>query len=344
MLLPMRQTTLGSTGLTVSVIGFGGIPITRLPEPEAAALVRRAADAGLNFFDTAYSYGGSEERIGRALRGLPRDRLVIATKDASSDGPMFARHVEESLTRLGMDYVDIIQFHNVSDRQRWDAINTPGGAREAADRLQQQGKVRHIGVTSHNAELALEMALSGQFATVQVPINFIAEEALALIEPCRQRGIGLIGMKPFGGGAIEDGELALRYLHQHPAFVPIPGIETVAELDHVLRFAEHPQPLTDADRRRMAEVKAELGKTFCHACGYCQPCPQGIAIAMLMRAKSFARRMPVEQAVRALGRHMAKVDDCIRCNQCVKRCPYKLDVPNRLPELKAWYVEWLKTV
>lgn len=340
----MRQTPLGSTGLTVSAIGFGGIPITRLAEAEAAQLIRRAVDAGINFIDTAYGYGGSEERIGRAIRGVPRERLVIATKDGSSDGAMFARHVEESLMRLGLDYVDIIQFHNISDREKWDAVNAPGGAREAAEALRKQGKVRHIGVTSHNVDLAGEMVASGQFETLEAPLNFVAEEAAALIEPCRRQGIGLIGMKPFGGGAIEDGELALRYLHQFPGVVPIPGIETPAELDHVLRFAAAPQSLTDADRRRITELRVQLGKTFCHACGYCQPCPQGIAIPMLMRAKSFARRMPVDQAVRALGRHMAKVDDCVRCNQCVERCPYKLDVPGRLPEMKAWYAEWLKTV
>ena len=340
----MRQTQLGSTGLTVSSIGFGGIPITRLSETDAAALVRRAVDAGINFIDTAYGYGGSEERIGRAVRGVPREQLVIATKDASTDGAMFTQHVEESLSRLGLDYVDIIQFHNVSDRGTWEAVLAPGGAGEAAKALKKQGKVRHVGVTSHNADLAAEMVASGQFETLQVPLNFVAEEAAGLIEPCRRQGMGLIGMKPFGGGAIEDGELALRFLHQFPDVVPIPGIETQAELDHVLRFAAAPQPLSSDDRRRITELKAELGKTFCHACGYCQPCPEGIAIAMLMRAKSFARRMPVEQAVRALGRHMAKIDSCVRCNQCTKRCPYKLDIPGRLVEMKAWFAEWLQTV
>lgn len=336
----MNHVQLGATGLDVSVVGFGGIPITRLGESDAAALVRQAVDGGINFIDTAWGYPGSEQRIGRAIADIDRASLVIATKDGSADGAMFTRHVEESLQRLGVAVVDLIQLHNVSDRDKWEAVEAPGGAYEAAVHLRDEGKVRHIGVTSHDVRLAAELIETGRFETLQLPLNFVADEGLPVVARCRELGVGFIGMKPFGGGAITDGELALRFLGQFPSVVPIPGIETADELRQILDIVANPRPLTDAERARIETIKAALGKVFCRACGYCQPCPQGIAISMIMRAESFARRMPVEQTRRAFRRHMAKVDDCTECGACVEKCPYDLNIPARLPEMRRWYEAW----
>jgi len=340
----MNTIPLGDTGLKVSAVGFGGIPITRLPPDEAAGLIRRALEGGVNFIDTAYSYPGSEERIGLAVRGLPRERFVIASKDASRDGAMFARHVDESLQRLGQAWLDVMQLHNVSDRATWDDVRAARGALPALLRLRDRGLVRHVGVTCHNAELAAELVETRLFETVQVPFNFIADEATELVARCVEKGIGFIGMKPFAGGAIEDAVLALGFLQEYPSAVPIPGIETRAELEQVLELYERPGPLTDGQRRRIAELKKELGKVFCHACGYCQPCPQGVAIEMVLRARSFARRLPAERAERVLSRAMAKVDDCTECGQCLTKCPYHLEIPSMLRASRRWFDKWLKTL
>lgn len=342
--MTMKRIPLGNTGLEVSAVGFGGIPITRLGEQVAASLVRRAVDCGINFFDTAYGYPGSEERIGLGIRGLDRASLAIASKDPSADGKMFARHVRESLERLGTEYLDLMQFHNVADREAWDAIRAPKGAYGAALKLRDDGLVRHVGVTSHNVALAAEMIESGEFETVQVPLNFVADEAAPLVARCRERGVGFIGMKPFGGGAIEDGELALQYLQQFPSVAPIPGIETGEELDQVVELAMHPSPLTEAQRGRVDELKKEIGKVFCRACGYCQPCPEEIPIPMMLRAESFARRMPKEKTRRSLERHMPKIERCTECRQCVERCPYELDIPAMLRASRRWYHGWLETL
>jgi len=338
------RAELGKTGLRVSRVGFGGIPITRLTDAGAAALVREAIDAGVSFLDTAHTYPESEPRIGMAVSGVDRDAVVLASKDASADGPMFARHVEESLRRLGTDYLDLMQFHNVGDRAKWEAIRAPGGAYEAALRLKEQGKVRHLGVTSHNIALAGDMIESGLFETLQVPLNFVADEAEALLPRCRELGVGFIAMKPFAGGAIEDGLLAMRHLQQFDGVVPIPGIETRDELHQVVELYSAPRGPTGGERARMAQLKREIGKVFCRACGYCQPCPQGIAIPMILRAESFARRMPADRTRRAFDRHMPKIDACTGCGQCVERCPYDLDIPAMLPAKRAWYHQWLGTL
>ena len=340
----IEQVELGRTGLRVSRVGFGGIPITRLTDAGAAALVREAIDAGISFFDTAHTYPESEPRIGLAMRDIERDAVVLASKDASADGPMFARHVEESLRRLGTDHLDLMQFHNVGDRAKWDAVRAPGGACEAALRLRDQGKVRHLGVTSHNVPLAEEMIESGLFETVQVPLNFVADDAEALLPRCRDLGVGFIAMKPFAGGAIEDAALALRYLQQFDGVVPIPGIETRDELRQIVDLYSAPRGATSGELARIAQLRREIGKVFCRACGYCQPCPQGIAIPMILRVESFARRMPADRTRRAYDRHMPKIDACTGCRQCVERCPYDLDIPGMLPRMRAWYHEWLKSL
>jgi hypothetical protein len=340
----MKRIALGNTGLMVSAVGLGGIPLTRLAPPAAAALVRHALHAGINFFDSAYTYPDSEPRIGAGLRGFDRARFVVASKDASTDGAMFTAHAEESLARLGVEYLDLMQLHNVSDRATWQAVRAPGGAYEALLRLRDRGRARHVGVTCHNADLAAEMAESGLFETLQVPLNFIADEAAPLVARCARLGLGFIAMKPFAGGAVDDARLALGFLQQFPGVVPIPGIETTEELRQVVELYEAPRPLVAADRSRIDTLKRDLGTRFCHGCGYCQPCPQGIAIEMILRAESFARRLPLERSLRVLGRFMPKVDECLECGECLKKCPYHLEIPSLLRRSRQWYDEWLKTV
>jgi predicted aldo/keto reductase-like oxidoreductase len=266
--------------------------------------------------------------------------VVLATKDGSTDGAMFAAHVQESLRRLGTDYLDLVQFHNVADEATLEAVLAPGGPYEAACRLRDRGEVRHIGVTSHSIDLAERMIDSGRFETVQLPLNLVADEAAPLVDRCAARGVGFIAMKPFAGGMIEHGDLALRYLQQFPTVVPIPGIETRDELAEVVRLYESPRAPTDDECRRMAELAHEIGKVFCRACGYCRSCPQEIAIPMVLRGRSFARRMPAEAAERALRRHMARAERCTGCRQCVEHCPYHLDVPAMLRDARDWFGRW----
>jgi predicted aldo/keto reductase-like oxidoreductase len=185
---------------------------------------------------------------------------------------------------------------------------------------------------------------SGKFETLQVPVNFVADDAEFLIERCRQKGLGFIAMKPFAGGELEDGELALRYFQQFPTVVPIPGIERMEELRQAVAIYNSPRALTEDERSRMAQLKRDLVKVFCRGCGYCMPCPHGLAIPIVLRSTSFVKRMPAAWANRMFARHMPKVDDCIECGECIKKCPYKLPIPEMLRQKRAWYQEWSKTL
>ncbi len=337
----MEKVTLGSTQLAVTSLGLGGIPLTRLTFDEAVELVKAAIAAGINFIDTAHGYPDSEPRIGAAIAAADRSSLIIATKSPATSAEAFSKQVHESLGRLGTDYIDLVQFHNISDSDKFDQVMAPGGAYEAAMELRSQGLVRHVGVTSHSVDLSRRLVASGKFETLQIPLNFLADDAASLIDPCQQAAVGFIAMKPFAGGMIDDATLATAYLRQFPTVAAIPGIETQAELQQLLALYNRPaSDLSPAQKEQIAQLRRTVGSVFCRACGYCQPCPESIPIAMVLRAESFARRMPLEMTKRALDRNMKRVDDCLECGQCLPRCPYKLDIPQLLRRNRDWYTQW----
>jgi aryl-alcohol dehydrogenase-like predicted oxidoreductase len=190
----MRTTTLGKTGLRVSRIGFGGIPIQRVSEEEAVQVVHRCIELGVTLLDTANAYTNSEARIGKALAVLPgqREQLVIATKTAARDRATAWQHLGQSLRDLGLDVIDLWQLHNVSSIDSYEQVLAPGGALEAAQEARRAGLIRHIGISSHSMEVALQAVSSGHFETLQFPFNFVtrepAENGLTDLDPLIEFG------------------------------------------------------------------------------------------------------------------------------------------------------------
>jgi aryl-alcohol dehydrogenase-like predicted oxidoreductase len=171
----MKNMRLGQTGLVVSRVGMGGIPIQRPPLDEAVKLIQRALDLGINFIDTSLGYGDSEERIGQGIAGR-REGVVIATKGGWRSKAMVLEHIDKSLERLNTDYIDLWQFHGVS-AEGYEGVLAPGGAMEGAQQALQAGKIRHIGISSHSPDVALKAVASGRFETIQFPFNFVCNEA-----------------------------------------------------------------------------------------------------------------------------------------------------------------------
>ncbi len=153
----MEKVRFGRTGLMVSRVAFGGIPIQRLSFDEAVAVVRGVIGLGVNFLDTANGYTDSEEKIGAAIKGMPRDEIVIATKSGAKDGKTFTENLELSLKRLGVDYVDLFQMHGVSSAEAFDAVFAEGGAYWALEAAVKAGKVRFPAFSSHNFPTALRL-------------------------------------------------------------------------------------------------------------------------------------------------------------------------------------------
>ena len=333
----MRYQQLGNTGLTVSELGFGGIPILRLESSLAERIVSHAFEKGITFFDTANAYRDSEEKMGRAFAGM-RNKVVIATKTMRRDGPGALEQLELSLKRLQTDYIDLFQLHQVAQENVWQTITAPGGALEVLQKAKEAGKIRFLGVTSHSRPMAIKLIQTGLFSTVQFPFNFIEEAASADLHPeARRLGIGILVMKPFAGGVIDNATVAFKFLRQFPDAIPLPGFDSLEAVDEVVSFYETPNRVSDEDEAMMQTYRRELGQQFCRRCEYCQPCPQGVMITPAMGYQVVARRMSPAVSVDFSRAAMETVPQCIDCGVCLQRCPYNLPIPTML---KKHYAMW----
>ena len=335
----MRYIHFGKTGLAVSEVGFGGIPILRLSTDDAIRVVRHAYERGITFFDTAHAYRDSEQKMGLALQGI-RDKVVIATKSMARDAAGISAQLANSLRQLQTDYIDIFQLHQVAQRPDWEKILAPGGALEALVQAKEQGKIRFISITSHSLPMAIELIESGHFASIQFPFSFIEDAAKADLHPqAQKRGLGIIAMKPFAGGVIDNAAITFKYLRQYPGVIPIPGFDSMASVDEIVDLYEQPNQVTAEDLQIMDQYRVKLGQRFCRRCEYCQPCPNGVMITPAMAYPVIAGRMSAAVAVTFSGKAMDTVPLCIDCGVCAERCPYELAIPEMLRQHYHLYSE-----
>ena len=326
----MRYVRLGRTELNISELGFGGIPIIRLDMDTAIQVLRCAYEKGITFFDTANGYRDSEEKIGHAFVGI-REKIVIATKTLERNVINANKHIENSLRMLKTDYIDLYQLHQIAQEKDWQAVTAPDGALEALAKAKQEGKIRFIGVTSHNLAMAVKLVKTGLFSTIQLPFNFIEDAAKDELFPAaRELGMGIIAMKPFAGGVIDNAEIAIKYLRQYSDVVPIPGYDAVNSVDQVASYYQHPNAVTVDDIALMEKYRRDLGKQFCRRCEYCQPCPNGVMITMAMGYNLMAPKLSPAVSVNFCKPAMESIKQCTECDACIERCPYELPIHDML--------------
>jgi predicted aldo/keto reductase-like oxidoreductase len=323
----MEYISLGKTNLIVSNIGFGCIPITRLTHHDAVVLLHYAFDKGITFYDTANGYFDSEEKLGKAFSKI-RSKVIIATKSLKRDAKGITEHLELSLKRLKTDYIDLYQLHQVSKEEDFKIIFSEQGAIEALSKAKEEGKIRHIGVTSHNDKMAVRLIKTGIFETIQFPFNFIERQAeKELFVEAKKNNIGIIVMKPFGGGALDNGKVALKFLRVFKYLVPIPGFEEKWQIDEAIDiYSKNEIYLDENDLKVIEQYRNELGKLFCRRCEYCMPCPSGVIIPFAMQFKSVVKRMHKDKVL-SFSNEIESVNNCIECGECIKKCPYELPIP-----------------
>lgn len=326
----MRTVTLGSTGITVPKNAFGALPIQRIDKDAAAAILRKAYDEGVRFFDTARAYSDSEEKIGYAL-GDVRDEIYIASKTMAKTAEGFWKDLETTLTNLKTDHVDILQFHNPPFCPK------PGdesGLYDAALEAKAQGKIRHIGITNHRINVAKEAIESGLYETLQFPFSYLAtDEEKELPKLCAEKNMGFIAMKGLSGGLLTNAKACYAFMCEYDNVLPIWGVQRMEELEQFLACGKEEPELTE-DLRHVIQVDRDmLSGSFCRGCGYCLPCPAGIEIPNAARMYLMVRRAPVEAYTTPEWKEkMKKIENCIGCNHCKDHCPYGLDTPNLLKE------------
>lgn len=324
----MQTVTLGRTGIVTPKNAFGALPIQRISEEAACALLRKAYDAGVTFFDTARAYSDSERKIGLALSDV-REHIYIASKTMTRDVEGFWKDLETSLHNLQTDYLDLYQFHNPAVCPR------PGdgsGLYEAMLEAKAQGKIRHIGITNHRPHVAEEAVRSGLYETLQFPFCYLAtEKDLALVELCREQEVGFIAMKGLSGGLITDAKAAYAWMAQYENVLPIWGVQRESELDEFLACGENPPEMAGEILASIERDRAELLGNFCRACGYCMPCPVGIQISNCARMSQLIRRSPSAGWLTPESQKMMfQIELCVGCGKCKSKCPYELDTPTLL--------------
>ncbi len=335
----MEYRTLGKTGLKISRLGFGGIPIQRVDAAVTKTLVQEMAAKGINYIDTARGYTVSESYLGEALEGV-RDKFVLATKSMSRTKGDMAKDIDISLNNLRTDYIDLYQVHNPSMEQLEQVI-AEGGALEALLEAKAAGKIGHIGLTAHSLEV-FERALTLPWVeTVMFPYNIVETQGEALIQKCAKLNVGFIAMKPLAGGAIEDASLAVRFICANPAVsVVIPGMYDPKEIEQNLAACEDVSDLSEAEKAKMQEIKTQLGSSFCRRCNYCAPCTVGINIPGVFLFQGYLDRYGLGEWAKDRYSAMAvKAGACVECGECESRCPYNLPIREMLKDAAAKFGE-----
>ena len=338
----MEYRILGKTGLQISRLGFGGIPIQKIDAKGTRVLVDELIRQGVNFIDTARGYTVSEEYLGYALQGV-REKFVLATKSMARTADAMARDIDISLHNLGTDYIDLYQIHNPGAKDL-ETVIAEGGALEALQAAKAAGKIGHIGITLHSVELFANVLELPWVETVMFPYNIVETQGEELIARCAEKNIGFICMKPLAGGAIDDAEIAMRFIvSNQDVTVIIPGMADVSEIAQNVQAVGNAAELSEAEKVKVQAIREQLGTNFCRRCNYCAPCPAGINISGSILFEGYFNRYDLKDW--AYDRYMAmpvRADACVDCGVCESRCPYNLPIRKMLKRVDETFTNYKK--
>jgi predicted aldo/keto reductase-like oxidoreductase len=345
------QRPLGRTGFHMSDISFG---CAGLADPGVA---ERGVERGITYFDTSpdYSRAGSENALGNGVRGAARDKLFLVSKFCTPDGhlpddtpvPQVIAAVEASLKRLGTDYLDLVHIHAVNSIDRLMAPNI----HEGFDRLKQDGKVRHLGVSSHtpNLEQVMSHAVdSGRFDVIMVAYNFKQWPDLTTIfQRAHERGVGVVAMKTLKGAhhsQLSDftpterqsfAQAAFKWVLSNPHVSGlVVTMNTKEQIDEYLYASG--QPLTTADVDLLEKYDQLVAQHYCRpGCGAClDHCPVGVPVDDVLRYTMYARNYGHETEARRLYAQVAadrRADHCQDCPApCEAACTFQLPIRAKL--------------
>ena len=265
--MTIPQRTLGKTGYSATILGLGGEGVLRTygQEQEAAAVIEAALAEGINYFETARAYSGSEAYLGPSLKGQ-RDKIFLTSKSHGRSFKEAMAHLTITLKNLDTDHLDLWQVHDIRTMDEVEALGAPGGALEAFHHARDRGWVRFIGITGHHDPEVLRRALGlYEFDTILLPVN-PAEPAhasfLPLAKEAMDKGMGVIAMKTLCRGQLPQlaeepdaiiGEL-LAYAWSHPVSLAVVGADSDAQVRQLAAAARNFVPMTPEEQRALEEA------------------------------------------------------------------------------------------
>lgn len=323
---------LGSTNIELNRVGFGGIPIQRITQEDTNLVINELINQGINFIDSARGYTISEEYIGNAIEGK-RDKFILATKSMSRSYDDMIRDVNISLNNFKTEYIDLYQLHNLKPDE-YDGIFDDDMAYEALLKCKEEGKIKHIGITSHSIDTIKKAVNSGKFDTIQFPYNIVEDQADEIFKEANKNGIGVIVMKPLAGGAIDNAKLAIKYiLSKDYIDVVIPGMDSVNQVIENTSVLNNLN-ITDEENLEIKDVIEKLGNRFCRRCEYCMPCPVGINIPMNFLLEGYYSRYNLKEWSKDRYKSLdVNASNCIECGKCESKCPYELPIREMLKDV-----------
>ncbi len=357
----MEKRMFGKTGLSTSILGFGGFHLLEIPVSEADHLLNRYLDAGGNYIETAASYGNgeSERKIGLCVADR-RNEYILATKSGDRTKDKLLASLDQSLKNLRTDYVDLLIMHAVGTMEELDQILAPEGALEGALEAKKDGRIHHIGISMHGQPDVLIRALKEYpFEAVMTTINYydhfnFPEIQEVLLPVAELNECAVILMKPVADGLLwRSAEIAFRYAFGQPVSIVVAGINNREILEMDLAFAEKFVPMTEGEVDELYSTAPELGNYVCRQCGKCLECPEAVPITTIFLQEGYFDRQMADGIVTNASdfalkerlrfwfgnRDMAmdlysklnvKADSCNGCGICVPKCPYGIDIIRKL--------------
>ena len=338
----MKKVRLGRTNFYITRLGWGGIPIQRVSEDEAVSVIRAVVDMGVDLLDTARGYTNSESRIGFALQTTDREVILSSKSQVRTDRIEDEVHI--SLRQMKAKKIHLYHLHNISRPEEYEKVMGPGGAYEGLMRMRDAGRIDFIGITSHSLDVLKRAVEDDHFDVIMACYSFLEPDADRKVFPlARAKDIGVISMKPFSGGVIEEPGPALRFILTQPDIVPIPGSETLEKARANWEIFTQDHSLTRRDRSYIETLRSELDHQFCRRCDYCQPCPEKISIQHIMGLRYIVKRFGSStEELDWFYSLIEKARHCTECGDCLKRCPYQLPIPEQIRKNLAWYDDLVK--
>lgn len=271
--MALKRRPLGKSGITVAELGLGAMDTPQ--SPQAVETVTTALNLGIDFIDTARGYEGSEFLLGKVIRERGGKDFVVGSKTFSHSINGSQWEVDKSLSVLGVGQIDLYQLHDISTQKAWNEAMAEDGALEGLKTAQYRGLIAHIGISTHNLEIARRAIESGEFATIMLEYSAFYPDSAPLIELAAERGVGVIVMRPVGGsgrtstmrGRVAEGYRGpltpanlLRYVFSNPSVsVAIPGARYPSRIVENVATASSYEPMSAAER---AELEAEARRFY----------------------------------------------------------------------------------
>lgn len=369
----MKYTELGRTGLNVSVIGIGTEHMRGQPRGPVVSTLRAAVDRGVNYFDVIFAGPEYLDHMREGFQGL-RERVLLTAHLGSTDkgGQYYktraakrcANSFQDVLRKLDTEYVDVLMLHNFNTLNDWDRASRSGFL-DLAGRLRNEGKARFLGISGHYHSIMERAIESGLVDLIMLPVNLFNHAMPGrsdLLDLCARQNVGVVAMKPFGGGRLLNKRGSVRVpkyqtsgeafqvkipskvtpaqclsyvLAQHSISVALPGVKNEEELAAALHTLE-----ANEAERDFSRLLADFGRYVegeCTYCNHCLPCPVMIDIGQVNRLLDLAESGPMASPWAAYAALPVKASACTECGACTQRCPFGVDVIPRIQQATALF-------